>query len=46
LTLDHVNALTRQQQRIAYRSALIHYLLAVEEQGARPSRWVMRSPSC
>jgi hypothetical protein len=32
LTLDQLDALTRQQQRITHRSALVHYVLAAEKQ--------------
>ena len=33
---DQLDALTRQQQRIVHRSALIDYVLAAERQGGQP----------
>jgi hypothetical protein len=34
--LDQVDELTRQQQRILRRSAVIHYVLAAEKQSGQP----------
>ena len=36
LAREQVDALTRQQQRILHRSALLTYVLAAEQQGGQP----------
>ena len=36
LAREHVDALTRQQQRILHRSALLTYVLAAEHQNGQP----------